>query len=150
MNHTTSKATVVAAMIWMAAGEAGAADYKKNPYTLVYEDAIEAQTQTANAFSNRMVPTNAKWPRWLRELIVRARRVQCSTRRCRWAPDLYRRPISLVFNGLSCDEFWYQQRYQGKITAIRVDTPARRRRTHVSLTWRFDSPITRGLCNVSG
>ena len=46
MNHTTSKATVVAAMIWMADSEAGAADYKKNPYTLVYEDAIEAQAWT--------------------------------------------------------------------------------------------------------
>jgi len=37
-----------------------------------------------------------------------------------------------------------------KITATRADTPARRRSTHVSLTWRFDLPITRGLWNVSG
>jgi len=48
------------------------------------------------------------------------------------------------------DEFWYQQKYQRKITATRADTPARRRSTHLSLTWRFDLPITRGLWNVSG
>ena len=34
------KATVLAAMISAQAGEAGAADYRQNPFTLVYEGAI--------------------------------------------------------------------------------------------------------------
>jgi fermentation-respiration switch protein FrsA (DUF1100 family) len=37
---TAIKVTVLAAMIWTLAGEAGANDYKKNPFTLVYEGAI--------------------------------------------------------------------------------------------------------------
>ena len=40
MKRTTIKATVLAAMIWASSGEAGAADYKQNPFTLVYEGAI--------------------------------------------------------------------------------------------------------------
>ncbi|MGP5568130.1 alpha/beta hydrolase [Pseudomonas helleri] len=40
MKHTILKATLLAAMAGVSAGEAGAADYKKNPYTLVYDGAI--------------------------------------------------------------------------------------------------------------
>jgi fermentation-respiration switch protein FrsA (DUF1100 family) len=40
MKRTTIKATVLAAMVWASPGEAGAADYKQNPFTLVYEGAI--------------------------------------------------------------------------------------------------------------
>src|SRR5688572_10740849 len=40
MKLTAIKVTVLAAMIWTLAGEAGADDYKKNPFTLVYEGAI--------------------------------------------------------------------------------------------------------------
>lgn len=40
MKHAILKATLLAAMAGVSAGEAGAADYKKNPYTLVYDGAI--------------------------------------------------------------------------------------------------------------
>src|ERR1044072_5199217 len=40
MKRTAIKAAVLAAMVWASAGEAGAADYKQNPFTLVYEGAI--------------------------------------------------------------------------------------------------------------
>ena len=40
MKHTILKAPLLAAMAGVSAGEAGAADYKKNPYTLVYDGAI--------------------------------------------------------------------------------------------------------------
>jgi uncharacterized protein len=40
MKRTSIKATVLAAMIWASSGETGAADYKQNPFTLVYEGAI--------------------------------------------------------------------------------------------------------------
>jgi fermentation-respiration switch protein FrsA (DUF1100 family) len=40
MKRTALKATLLAAMTGLAAGEAGAADYKQNPFTLVYEGAI--------------------------------------------------------------------------------------------------------------
>ena len=40
MKHTVLKATLMAAMIGISAGEAGAADYKKNPFTLTYDGAI--------------------------------------------------------------------------------------------------------------
>jgi uncharacterized protein len=40
MKNKAMKATVLAAMISAQAGEAGAADYSQNPFTLVYEGAI--------------------------------------------------------------------------------------------------------------
>ncbi|WP_163998369.1 alpha/beta hydrolase [Pyxidicoccus caerfyrddinensis] len=40
MRHTTLKAALLAAMTGLLAGEAGAADSRKNPFTLVYEGAI--------------------------------------------------------------------------------------------------------------
>ncbi|MDX0931166.1 alpha/beta hydrolase [Sinorhizobium medicae] len=40
MKRTIMRAAVVAAMTGLAAGEAGAADYKQNPFTLTYEGAI--------------------------------------------------------------------------------------------------------------
>ncbi|MCM3869591.1 MAG: alpha/beta hydrolase [Pyrinomonadaceae bacterium] len=40
MKRTAITATALAAMIWPLAGEAGADDYRKNPFTLVYEGAI--------------------------------------------------------------------------------------------------------------
>ena len=40
MKLTAIRATVLAAMMGASAGEAGAADYKQNPFTLVYEGAI--------------------------------------------------------------------------------------------------------------
>jgi fermentation-respiration switch protein FrsA (DUF1100 family) len=40
MKRTAIKAAVLAAVIGASAGEAGAADYKQNPFTLVYEGAI--------------------------------------------------------------------------------------------------------------
>ena len=40
MKRLAIKATVLAAMIWASAGEAGAADYKQNPFTLAYVGAI--------------------------------------------------------------------------------------------------------------
>lgn len=40
MKRTSIKATVLAAMIWAQAGEAGAADYRQNPFTRVYEGAL--------------------------------------------------------------------------------------------------------------
>lgn len=40
MKRKAIKATVLAAIIGASAGEAGAADYKQNPFTLVYEGAI--------------------------------------------------------------------------------------------------------------
>ncbi|MBD9513715.1 alpha/beta hydrolase [Pseudomonas sp. PDM22] len=42
MKHTGLKATLMAAMVGLGAGEAGAADYRKNPFTLVYDGAITA------------------------------------------------------------------------------------------------------------
>jgi len=41
MNHTVLKATLLAAMVGASSGEAGAADYRKNPFTLVYSGAID-------------------------------------------------------------------------------------------------------------
>ncbi|MDN4544717.1 MULTISPECIES: alpha/beta hydrolase [unclassified Pseudomonas] len=40
MRYTLLKASLMAAMVGMSAGEAGAADYKKNPFTLAYDGAI--------------------------------------------------------------------------------------------------------------
>lgn len=40
MRNTILKATLMAAMVGVSAGEAGAADYKKNPFTLAYDGAI--------------------------------------------------------------------------------------------------------------
>src|SRR5690606_13005099 len=40
MRTTILKATLMAAMVGISTGEAGAADYKKNPFTLVYDGAI--------------------------------------------------------------------------------------------------------------
>src|SRR5215207_3100330 len=40
MRSTAMKATLLAAMAGLAASEAGAADYRQNPFTLVYEGAI--------------------------------------------------------------------------------------------------------------
>jgi uncharacterized protein len=40
MKRTTIKTTVLAAMIWASAGEAGADDYQKNPFALTYAGAI--------------------------------------------------------------------------------------------------------------
>jgi fermentation-respiration switch protein FrsA (DUF1100 family) len=40
MKHPVLKATLLAAMVGASAGEAGAADYRKNPFTLVYAGAI--------------------------------------------------------------------------------------------------------------
>jgi hypothetical protein len=40
MKRTAMKATLLAAMTGLTAGEVGAADYKQNPFTLVYEGAI--------------------------------------------------------------------------------------------------------------
>ncbi len=40
MRNTLLKATLMAAMAGIGAGEAGAADYKKNPFTLAYDGAI--------------------------------------------------------------------------------------------------------------
>lgn len=40
MRNTIVKASLMAAMVGMSAGEAGAADYKKNPFTLAYDGAI--------------------------------------------------------------------------------------------------------------
>ncbi|WP_095151400.1 alpha/beta hydrolase [Pseudomonas sp. Irchel s3b5] len=40
MRNTLLKASLMAAMVGMSAGEAGAADYKKNPFTLAYDGAI--------------------------------------------------------------------------------------------------------------
>lgn len=40
MKHKTLMAPLMAAMIGISAGNAGAADYKKNPFTLVYDGAI--------------------------------------------------------------------------------------------------------------
>jgi uncharacterized protein len=40
MNISVSQATVLAAMVGALAGEAAAADYKKNPFTLAYDGAI--------------------------------------------------------------------------------------------------------------
>jgi hypothetical protein len=40
MKRKAIKATVLAAMISAQAGEAGAEDYRKNPFTLTYADAI--------------------------------------------------------------------------------------------------------------
>ncbi|KAF2394064.1 alpha/beta hydrolase [Pseudomonas frederiksbergensis] len=40
MRNTVLKATLMAAMVGISAGEAGAADYKKNPFTLAYDGAI--------------------------------------------------------------------------------------------------------------
>jgi hypothetical protein len=40
MKNTILKATFMAAMVGISAGEAGAADYKKNPFTLAYDGAI--------------------------------------------------------------------------------------------------------------
>ncbi|MFZ5957783.1 alpha/beta hydrolase [Pseudomonas knackmussii] len=42
MKHTGLKATLMAALVGLGAGEAGAADYRKNPFTLVYDGAITA------------------------------------------------------------------------------------------------------------
>ncbi|WP_447791577.1 MULTISPECIES: alpha/beta hydrolase [Pseudomonas] len=40
MKNTILKATFMAALVGMSAGEAGAADYKRNPFTLVYDGAL--------------------------------------------------------------------------------------------------------------
>ncbi len=40
MNHTTFRAFLMATTIGISAGNVGAADYKKNPFTLTYEGAI--------------------------------------------------------------------------------------------------------------
>ncbi|NDL62038.1 alpha/beta hydrolase [Acerihabitans arboris] len=40
MKYTALKATLLAAMIGISAGNAGAADYRNNPFTLVYDGAI--------------------------------------------------------------------------------------------------------------
>ncbi|TCL29636.1 dienelactone hydrolase family protein [Azotobacter chroococcum] len=40
MRRTTIKATLLAAMVGISAAEAGAADYKQNPFTLTYDGAI--------------------------------------------------------------------------------------------------------------
>ncbi len=40
MKHTALKATLLAAMVCISAGNAGAADYRNNPFTLVYDGAI--------------------------------------------------------------------------------------------------------------
>ncbi|WP_027351760.1 alpha/beta hydrolase [Halotalea alkalilenta] len=40
MTHSILKATLLAAVIGISAGEAGAADYRKNPFTLAYDGAI--------------------------------------------------------------------------------------------------------------
>ncbi|MCE6976995.1 alpha/beta hydrolase [Pseudomonas frederiksbergensis] len=40
MKNTILKATFMAALVGMSAGETGAADYKKNPFTLVYDGAL--------------------------------------------------------------------------------------------------------------
>jgi len=40
MRNTILKATLMAAMVGLSTGEAGAADYKKNPFTLAYDGAI--------------------------------------------------------------------------------------------------------------
>ncbi|MDO7928194.1 alpha/beta hydrolase [Pseudomonas sp. KFB-139] len=40
MRNTLLKASLMAAMVGISAGEVGAADYKKNPFTLVYDGAI--------------------------------------------------------------------------------------------------------------
>jgi fermentation-respiration switch protein FrsA (DUF1100 family) len=40
MKQTVLKATLMAAMVGLSGGEAAAADYKKNPFTLTYEGAI--------------------------------------------------------------------------------------------------------------
>ena len=42
MLSTTLKATLMAAAVGVSAGSAGAADYRKNPFTLVYDGAITA------------------------------------------------------------------------------------------------------------
>src|SRR5688572_8192708 len=40
IRHTTLRAFLMAAVIGLSAGDARAADYKKNPFTLTYEGAI--------------------------------------------------------------------------------------------------------------
>ena len=40
MKNTFMKATLMSALVGLSAGEAGAADYKKNPFTLAYDGAI--------------------------------------------------------------------------------------------------------------
>lgn len=40
MKHIVLKGALAATMTWLAAGEAAAADYRQNPFTLAYEDAI--------------------------------------------------------------------------------------------------------------
>ncbi|EHK63597.1 hypothetical protein KYC_24732, partial [Achromobacter arsenitoxydans SY8] len=40
MKRTVLKAAFAAAMVGTSAGEAAAADFKKNPFTLTYEGAI--------------------------------------------------------------------------------------------------------------
>jgi fermentation-respiration switch protein FrsA (DUF1100 family) len=40
MKHTTLKATLLALMVGISGGKAGAADYRNNPFTLVYDGAI--------------------------------------------------------------------------------------------------------------
>ena len=51
MKRTAMKATLLAAMTGISASEVGAADYRQNPFTLVYEGAITKMSRARSAFT---------------------------------------------------------------------------------------------------